>query len=141
MCPRHLCTEGNILVDLRVNGCTGSDTLVLCVDNNTLVAQETYRSIVLGLLITARSRDVVVLTPCGTGHLILPVGIFTLTVICSCPDGVPHESLTCCGIYLVVVDTSLTEVGGILVTTAYIKLRTAGLDTEVSCNINIGLTL
>ena len=140
MCPRHLCTEGNVLVHLRVNGCTGSNTLILCVDNNTLVAQETYRSIVLGLLITARSRDVVVLTPCGTGHLILPVGIFTLTVICSCPDGVPHEGITCI-IYLTVVDTGLTEVSGIAVATAYIKLRTAGLNTEVSCNINIGVPL
>ena len=141
MCPRNLCTEGNVLVHLRVNGCTGSDTLVLCVDNNTLVAQETYRSIVLGLLVTTGSRDVVVLTPCGTGHLILPVGIFTLAVICSCPDGVPHESLSGSGIKLTVVDTSLAEVSGILVTTAYIELRTAGLDTEVGCNINIGMTL
>ena len=141
MCPRHLCTEGDILVDLRVNGCTSSDTLILCVDNNTLVAQEAYRSIVLCLLVTARSRDVVVLTPCGTGHLILPVGIFTSAVIFLSPDGVPHESSACSGVKLTVVDTGLTEVSCILVAATNIELGTAGLDTEVGCNINIGLAL
>ena len=140
MGPRHLCTEGDILVHLRVNGCTGSDTLILCVDNNTLVAQETYRSVVLSLLVTTGSRDVVVLTPCGTGHLILPVCVFTSAVIILSPDGVPHESSACSGVNLTVVDTGLTQVSGILVTTAYIELRTACLDTEVGCNINIGLT-
>ena len=52
MCPRNVGTEGDELVDLSGHVGTGIQTLISGVDYKTVVAQETYRSVVLGLLVT-----------------------------------------------------------------------------------------
>ena len=52
MSEHHVCTKLDKVVNLALYVSASVDTLVLGVDNDTVVTQETYRGIVLGLLVT-----------------------------------------------------------------------------------------
>ena len=133
MYETYISTELQEVCYLCLQVRTSSNTLILCVDNNTVVAEEANRTIVLCFVITTRSREIVVLLQTGTCHHIKPVNVLTLAVIVLAPYLVPDS----CTIVL----TGSTDSLGIFVNADDVKVSGSGLQTPVGSNVNIGLTL
>ena len=124
-------TDFQILVHLGADIGTGGETCVVGVDYKTVDDVVAKREVVLGLVVAAVEGSTVLLLERCTGHLLLPVDFLALAIITRIPN---------------LVDEHIIALGdadslGIGVEVEYVKRVRQSLDTPVSGQGNVGVTL